>query len=171
MTIVKVMFACSEIFLSFVSLVASLCAAGVLQTWDRRQEGVAVQQCSANDGALLAVSVHPAQRHICASGSKSGRITVWDLRNGRIPISSFHAAKESSCICGLQYDVTSDDPKLVFCTGSGIVGVALESGKTRCLYQEPSACIESLCVSSAGTCRQCFAVTDQEALVYMANIL
>ena len=40
------------------------------------------------------------------------------------------------------------------------------------LYEEPggTAAVEGLCVSRAGAASQVFASTDQEVLVYMANV-
>lgn len=43
--------------------------------------------------------------------------------------------------------------------------------QVRRIYQEPSASVEGLCMASAGAVRELFCVTDQEALVFMANVL
>jgi hypothetical protein len=59
----------------------------------------------------------------------------------------------------------------VFCTRQGVLGAARESGKVRVIYREPTAAAEALCLGSAGPCREVFCVTDQEALVFMANVI
>ncbi len=66
---------------------------------------------------------------------------------------------------------TLADGTQVFCTAAGVVGAARESGKVRVIYREPTAAVEALCLGSAGPCREVFCATDQEALVFLANVL
>lgn len=106
--------------------------AGVLQAWDRREPGRPSQQSGAAGHAMSCLAVHPAQPHLCASGSmgESGGILVWDLRQPGKPAVAV-AVPGNGGVTDLHFDSGSDAAQLVFCTSGGLVGTARESGKVR----------------------------------------
>ncbi|GAB4822960.1 hypothetical protein N2152v2_010006 [Parachlorella kessleri] len=142
---------------------------GLLQVWDRRQPGRPTQEGQAEGQALSCLAAHPAQPHVCASGSHEGGVQLWDLRQGRQPVVALKTG--AGAVNDLHYDAGSNAPQLVLCSSEGLVATAHDSGRLRTLYREPTASMEGLCLGSAGPCRELFCVTDQQALVFMANVV
>ena len=79
-------------------------------------------------------------------------------------------AEAAHCCDDFTY-TSAPAPLQVLCCSEGLVGTAHDSGRLRTLYREPTASVEGLCLGSAGPCRHLFCVTDQQALVFMANVV
>uniref|UniRef100_A0A8C5PXX6 Nucleoporin 43 n=1 Tax=Leptobrachium leishanense TaxID=445787 RepID=A0A8C5PXX6_9ANUR len=63
---------------------------GQLKMWDLRQQGDDPTQIFSVTGdriPLHCVDRHPSQQHIVATGGQDGMLCVWDVRQGRMPIS------------------------------------------------------------------------------------
>lgn len=67
---------------------------------------------------LQCVDKHPSQPHIVATGSDDGTLGIWDLRQGKIPVSLMEA--HSSTMWELKFHPTSPD-HLFTCSDDGSV--------------------------------------------------
>nr|XP_060609530.1 nucleoporin Nup43 [Anolis sagrei ordinatus] len=67
---------------------------GQLKIWDFRQQGNEPSQIFSLTGEripLHCVDRHPSQQHIVATGSQDGMLSIWDVRQGDIPVSLLNA--------------------------------------------------------------------------------
>ncbi|XP_063164929.1 nucleoporin Nup43 isoform X2 [Candoia aspera] len=67
---------------------------GQLKIWDFRQQGNEPSQIFSLTGErvpLHCVDRHPNQQHIVATGSQDGMLSVWDVRQGSMPVSLLNA--------------------------------------------------------------------------------
>nr|XP_020663422.1 nucleoporin Nup43 [Pogona vitticeps] len=67
---------------------------GQLKIWDFRQQGNEPSQIFSLTGErapLHCVDRHPSQQHIVATGSQDGMLSIWDVRQGSMPVSLLNA--------------------------------------------------------------------------------
>ncbi|XP_053238121.1 nucleoporin Nup43 [Podarcis raffonei] len=67
---------------------------GQLKVWDFRQQGNEPSQIFSLTGErvpLHCVDRHPSQQHIVATGSQDGMLSIWDVRQGGMPVSLLNA--------------------------------------------------------------------------------
>ncbi|KAL7987690.1 hypothetical protein Chor_006609 [Crotalus horridus] len=67
---------------------------GQLKIWDFRQQGNEPSQIFSMTGErvpLHCVDRHPNQQHIVATGSQDGMLSIWDVRQGSMPVSLLNA--------------------------------------------------------------------------------
>uniref|UniRef100_A0A2D4N4X9 Uncharacterized protein n=3 Tax=Micrurus TaxID=8634 RepID=A0A2D4N4X9_9SAUR len=67
---------------------------GQLKLWDFRQQGNEPSQIFSLTGErvpLHCVDRHPNQQHIVATGSQDGMLSIWDVRQGSMPVSLLNA--------------------------------------------------------------------------------
>ncbi|XP_053148200.1 nucleoporin Nup43 isoform X2 [Hemicordylus capensis] len=62
---------------------------GQLKVWDHRQQGNEPSQILSMTGEripLHCVDRHPSQQHIVATGGQDGMLSIWDVRQGTMPV-------------------------------------------------------------------------------------
>lgn len=67
---------------------------GQLKVWDFRQQGNEPSQILSLTGEripLHCVDRHPSQQHIVATGGQDGMLSIWDVRQGSMPVSLLNA--------------------------------------------------------------------------------
>lgn len=189
-------------------LLAACGSAAPVELFDVRSQGgrpVARAAAAANappssDASLLCV--HPARPNLVATGGRKG-IALWDLRflgkgaaasiGGERPSSPSSSSPPSFSpllkggVTGLAFDplpsvgLSDQTPRLLFCTGAGVVGSARLPPAGRVsdatlLYKEAGASALALAVepsdsNSMSSGRDVFVSTDQECLIYMQRPL
>ncbi|KAM4694525.1 nucleoporin Nup43 [Discoglossus pictus] len=63
---------------------------GQMKMWDMRQQGDDPTQIFSMTGEripLHCIDRHPNQQHIIATGGQDGMLCIWDIRQGRVPLS------------------------------------------------------------------------------------
>ncbi|NXN91523.1 NUP43 protein, partial [Rhinopomastus cyanomelas] len=67
---------------------------GQLKIWDLRQQGSKPSQIfylTSDRVPLQCVDRHPNQQHIVATGGQDGMLSIWDIRQGTMPVSLLNA--------------------------------------------------------------------------------
>lgn len=151
--------------------IATTSLQGALHVWDIRQAPAAgpAHACvspGVDRAPLLSLAAHPALHHNVAVGDSRGSVLFWDLRV---------AGGVSTLVGGAQGSVSAlafspSAAQLVLTTTTGLIAsVGQESMQE--IYREPGASIEGVCLTVAGAATQLFAPTDQEGLIFMANLV
>nr|BAE24655.1 unnamed protein product [Mus musculus] len=76
---------------------------GQLKIWDFRQQGSEPCQILSLTGdrvPLHCVDRHPDQQHVVATGGQDGMLSIWDVRQGTMPVSLLKAHEAESKYCG-----------------------------------------------------------------------
>lgn len=137
------------------------------QSWtleSRNQGGNGRQRCH----AISSLAVHPADVHLCATGDQGGTVALWDLRVGS---SEQKASQATYSVDGVVNTVAYGPRQIVIGTERGMLGVIGDSS-VHAVYEEPCASIEALTIGHGNIVEeQVFASTDQEVMLYLANVL
>ncbi|KAJ2885505.1 hypothetical protein FB639_001758 [Coemansia asiatica] len=96
---------------------------GQIKQFDRRtpNEVAAVFVDPSNTHAFECISAHPSQSHRLATGTSSGTILLWDVRNPRMPVSeAFHV--HATNVWQVAFDPT-DASRIISCSEDATLAV------------------------------------------------
>lgn len=157
---------------------------GTLQLWDLREDSrkskdwrrssagtwamgsASFDEYLSNKRSISSLAIHPADFHLCVTGDQGGTVAVWDLRNQSANEGPFNIHRTNGTVNSIVWV----ENQVFFGTEGGSLGL-LNDEAVHVMYEEPGASIQALS-SGRGTILepQIFAATDQEVLLYSANI-
>ncbi|CAL8470373.1 g9915 [Coccomyxa elongata] len=178
---------------------------GGLEVWDKRRPGKsqlrsplswglmgspALDASHGLERQINCIAAHPSRPHLCATGSSSGTVAIWDLRFTVQPAVHVSPKPGSGEVWEVHFDgyepfsgaLGGSDPLVLFCTSGGVLGIVSSSagslaenaaadGEIRpssVLYEEPCSGIRSFDVDTSSG-QDIFCATEQECLVYLSR--